>query len=118
MRRIIALGFIILSITGLAFAENGQPIDRPTAYSTKISSYKIIVVTPLDSKRSVLIGIQKEGQKKPDSYLAEGVLALAISKFTKMAVKVDNDKKVKKYAKDMVQAKALAVKVDSGKKLE
>jgi len=110
LKRLIALGIIVLSISTLAMAETSQPFQPgATPYSVKFGEYKIIVVTPLDAKRSVLIGIQEKGQKEPDSYLAEGIVALAVSRLAKMVARVDASKPVGRYARSMVQARDLAL---------
>jgi len=113
LKRLIALGIIVLSISTLAMAENSQPYD-PTAkaYSMKVGEYKVIIVTPLDAKRSVLIGVQEKGQKEPDSYLAEGVVALAVSRLAKIAGRVDSSKEATKYAKSMIEARELALSME------
>ncbi len=114
MKRIITLAMTLLMIGSLAWIENGEPIDKdPTAYRIDIGSYKVLVVTPLDENRTVLLGIKKPLQKEPDSYLAEGVIGLTISRIGKMAGKRTSNKKVDKYVKEMVKARSLALKEES-----
>ncbi len=111
MKRIFALGISLIMISSLAWVESNSPISStPTAYRLDVGSYKLLVVTPLDAKRSVLIGVKKPLQKRTESFLAEGVVGLAISRAAKLAGKTDSSDAIKKYVKEMVQARALSAK--------
>lgn len=112
MKRIITLGLTLLIVASLAWTEKNEPFDpNVKAYRLNISTYKLMIVTPLDSQRSVLIGVKKPFQKEPDAYLAEGYLALALSRAAKLVGKEDHSPPIKKYVKEMVEARALAAKV-------
>ena len=111
MKRIFTLAMTLMMIGSLAWVENSEPIDKnPTAYRINIGNYKLLVVTPLDENRTVLLGVKKPLQKEPDSYLAEGVMGLTISRIAKMAGEPASNKKIDKYVKEMVKARALALK--------
>jgi hypothetical protein len=103
---------ILISISTLALAESGQAIDANyKAYTLKFGEYKITVVSPLDAKRSVLVGVRQKGQKTRDSYLVEGVVALAVSRLAKLAFSVDSSQGASNYSKKMVEARALTMKI-------
>lgn len=114
MKRIIVLGITLLMISSLAWVEKNQPLDpSPKAYKITISDYKFLVVTPLDEKRTVLVGIKKPFQKKADSYLAEGYVGLAISRIGKQLGTLEESPAVKKYVSEMVKARKLALEQEA-----
>lgn len=120
MRRIIVLTLIIAFISTLALAESQQaPSLKPKGYSIDISNYKVVVVTPLDKGRSVLVSFFDKSGRKPkeiSAYLAQGMLALTISQLTRLvARRPDESKLVSSYLKEMVKARKNALDIDSKK---
>ncbi|RJQ32580.1 MAG: hypothetical protein C4562_02885 [Actinobacteria bacterium] len=121
MRRIIVLTLIIAFISTLALAENqsAPATSKPSGYSLDVANYKVVVVTPLDKSKAVLISFFDKSSGRPvpaSAYMTEGILGLAASQLVKLiAQKPDGSKLVKQYTEEMTKARQNALDIKSNK---